>query len=454
MKLQLPFKPCLVISCLKRNTLFVSALLLTTTNSLWAQSNSERDLKVVELTDPVCVLYPSPVAVRSSIPAPKAIRDKIAARSVPCSNFEVTYNGFTPEAEAAFQYAVDIWANSLESPEPIKVLANFTDLGSGTGASVTLGQAGPVNIFADAPGVIQGFWYINALWDKLTGDDPVPQNSDIEASFNSNPDVNWYFGLDANPGTGEIDFVSVVLHELAHGLGFIGGQSQESPLEFSIRFSSGGTDPVFYPLIFSNSIVTSDGDNPDSILILDDPSEDLRIALTGGNLYNDAPESISGNNGARPKMHAPATYAQGSTYSHWDEDTFLPGDINSLMTASISPGEANHNPGPSTLGFFEAMGWTVCQTLSTTDFTEQEVSVSPLPFNSSLDIRLPTLVNFDPLKISIYDITGKVVFQKTEAPLDGRIELNGLDQLEAAFYFLRIESTFSNEVITKKIIKK
>ena len=144
------------------------------------------------------------------------------------------------------------------------------------------------------PELSPSFWYPNALWDKLTGDDPVPNGSDISASFNSNSAVNWYFGLDANPGPGQIDFVSVVLHELAHGLGFIGGQSQENPIEFSIRIQSGGSNPVFYPLIFSNSIVLGDGDNPDSILSLDDPSFDLREALTGGDLFNDAPAAISG----------------------------------------------------------------------------------------------------------------------------------------------------------------
>src|SRR5262249_28191761 len=30
----------------------------------------------------------------------------------------------------------------------------------------------------------------------------------------------WYYGLDANPPAGTTDFVTVVLHELGHGLGF------------------------------------------------------------------------------------------------------------------------------------------------------------------------------------------------------------------------------------------
>src|SRR5262249_59824059 len=31
----------------------------------------------------------------------------------------------------------------------------------------------------------------------------------------------WYYGLDANPPSGQIDLVAVVLHELGHGLGFL-----------------------------------------------------------------------------------------------------------------------------------------------------------------------------------------------------------------------------------------
>ena len=45
---------------------------------------------------------------------------------VKTAEFIVNYTGFTPEAEAAFQYAVDIWSTILVSDQPIRVDASFS----------------------------------------------------------------------------------------------------------------------------------------------------------------------------------------------------------------------------------------------------------------------------------------------------------------------------------------
>src|SRR5262249_19527509 len=54
------------------------------------------------------------------------------------SNITVNYTGFTPEAQASFQAAVDIWSSNVSSTVPIVVDAQFADLGT----SGILGQAG------------------------------------------------------------------------------------------------------------------------------------------------------------------------------------------------------------------------------------------------------------------------------------------------------------------------
>src|SRR5262249_48368371 len=73
--------------------------------------------------------------------------------------------------------------------------------------------------------------YTTALANKLAGTDLVtpdmsPDSDDIRARFNSNlgapgclTGIGWYYGLDTNQGT-QINLVSVLLHEFAHGLGF------------------------------------------------------------------------------------------------------------------------------------------------------------------------------------------------------------------------------------------
>ena len=63
-------------------------------------------------------------------------------------------------------------------------------------------------------------WFPEALADKRAGRDLAAGEPDIITRFNSHEDANWYFGTDGNTPSGKTDFVSTVLHEIAHGLGF------------------------------------------------------------------------------------------------------------------------------------------------------------------------------------------------------------------------------------------
>ena len=65
---------------------------------------------------------------------------------------------------------------------------------------------------------------VGALADAIAGRDTYAGRVDLTASFNSNDKVNWYYGTDGNTPSGQFDFVTVVLHELGHGLGFFLGK--------------------------------------------------------------------------------------------------------------------------------------------------------------------------------------------------------------------------------------
>ena len=126
----------------------------------------------------------------------------------------------------AFQHAADLWGATLDSPVPVIVGATFEPLGANV-----LGSAGATNVFRDFPGIGPGFypgaefagtWYGSALADKRAGIDILAlfgQSGapDIRARFSS--DFNFYLGLDNNHGALN-DLVTVVLHELGHGLNF------------------------------------------------------------------------------------------------------------------------------------------------------------------------------------------------------------------------------------------
>jgi hypothetical protein len=128
----------------------------------------------------------------------------------------------------AFQAAADLWGATLTSSVPIRVGALFEPL-SCTANSAVLGAAGAYEVFsnfANAP--LADTWYPGALASKLAGiDQSDPANPHILAHFNSRlglfadcmPGSGFYLGLDNNMGD-QIDLVTVLLHELGHGLGF------------------------------------------------------------------------------------------------------------------------------------------------------------------------------------------------------------------------------------------
>ncbi len=119
----------------------------------------------------------------------------------------------------AFQYAADLWGATLDSNVEIVVRANFDPLGPNV-----LGSASTVGVVANFPGVgafpgaaFAQTWYPSALADKRSGTELLPGIPDIVANFSS--DFDFYLGVDNNHGARN-DLVVVVLHELAHGLGF------------------------------------------------------------------------------------------------------------------------------------------------------------------------------------------------------------------------------------------
>jgi hypothetical protein len=143
-----------------------------------------------------------------------------------------------------FQRAADLWAAELDSPATITVLASMEPLAC-TATTATLGSAGARFIFSDFGSVSPFFpgaefpnvWYGSALASRRAGVDILslipappagsPPNTDIRARFNSEigkpgclTGSFWYYGLDTNAPPGQNNLLVVLLHEIAHGLGF------------------------------------------------------------------------------------------------------------------------------------------------------------------------------------------------------------------------------------------
>ncbi len=272
------------------------------------------------------------------IPAPEFTR-----RAPGAANISVNYSGFTSQAQTAFQAAVNIWANLIESPVPIIISATFSPLGANV-----LGQAGPTQFLRNFPNApLPNVFYPIALANSYAGTDLNSGIDDIQAQFSSNFS-NWYYGTDGNTPAGKIDFISVVLHELCHGLGFIS----------SMKYSSGSGSWGFAgnPLVFDRFIINGSGQSLTNTAIFPNNSAALGSQLTSNNVFLSSPTSkaINGNNNV--KLYAPSTWLPGSSISHLDYNTYA-GTSNRLMVYSMSSGSSIQNPGQVTLSMFQDMGW-------------------------------------------------------------------------------------------------
>ena len=271
-------------------------------------------------------------------------------------------------AITAFDFAANIWATAITSSVTIYVDARWTPLGNCSGGSFPLGSAGPNFIWRNFPGApLPDTFYPDALADALYGDSlPSGNNPDIVARFNSQcgPPPNadrWYFGTDGSPPAGTIDFVSVVLHEIGHGLGFTGSGNVDdgnpgNGTECNDVANDGCIEILNDPLSYDR--LTEDG--PGTALIsMANPSATLGTALTGGSggVFFDGPLTTL-HNGSPARLYIPSTWAGGSSFSHFDESTFN-GTPSALMTPFLSFAEAQHTPGPIGCALLEDIGWTL-----------------------------------------------------------------------------------------------
>jgi len=248
-------------------------------------------------------------------------------------------------AQTAFTYAASIWETLIHSPVTIVIHACWADLGAGY-----LGYGGVDNYRRDFPGApTPNTWYPAALANALAGSDLSPAQPDMHLAYNQAMGDEWYFGTDGIPGA-KYDFVSVVLHEIAHGLGFAGTMWVSSGVG-EWGFGSGTISPDSYDRF------TEDGSGTALLNTVSypNPSTALAVALTSDNVWFDGSHANAANGGGRVKLYAPSSWSPGSSYSHLDE--IFNNTENSLMTYSLSKGASEHSPGPVTMGILRDIGW-------------------------------------------------------------------------------------------------
>lgn len=261
-----------------------------------------------------------------------------------------------------FRAAAEQWGAIIDSNVEIVVRAGFEPFADDECApdSGTLGAAGPGNFIANFTNAPQAqTFYPVALANALAGQDLDPDFADIVANFNgavdTDPDclsnARFYYGFDHQGGSGTIDFYNVVMHEIAHGLGFTTGINEDGSAPPDDLFV------VFDRLVLDNS-QNRFWDEMTQSQRAQSVTNDRNVAFAGNASVSGATaQGLDAGNGAdgsgRPLIYVPDPFEPGSSLAHWDTQAFP--DL--LMEPFATSGVRSNTGVDMTSCLFQDLGW-------------------------------------------------------------------------------------------------
>jgi hypothetical protein len=268
-----------------------------------------------------------------------------------------------------FQAAANAWAAKITSNVAIKVGANFDPLTPCDSSGGVLGAAGPTAVFklsSPPAGYQANTWYPVAEAEAVQNTNLNTTENEIDAQFNSSVDTGclgggsrfWYGTTSPSPDGNKLNLMTVVLHELGHGLGFLSlvcddpsGCGSGSPQGALL----GGSQDIwnFFLKDGSSGLLWKDMSNAQRAQSM---KNDQHLVWNGANVTAGIPTFQPGGAGVdagtqRIKMYAPNPVELGSTVSHFDATASSP---NLLMEPAI---QDDFNNLDLTVALLQDIGW-------------------------------------------------------------------------------------------------
>jgi hypothetical protein len=252
-----------------------------------------------------------------------------------------------------FMAAAAYWSNRLSSAAPVTVAAQMNPLPCSATSGV-LGSTGAANYFANFPNAPRtNTWYPAALANALAGSVLDTTSPDIVSQFNSRlgtdagclTGFNWWYGIGGTAPAHTQSFYDTVVHELAHGLGFLtvvnlttGALAQGFEDNFMLYLEDHGTGKTWPQMT---------------------DAERKASAVNTGALHWTGPAVVAASGalsaGRHPsghvQMYAPSTVLAGSSVSHWDT-AVTPDEI-------LEPFATAHPSDLLTTQLLHDIGWTL-----------------------------------------------------------------------------------------------
>ena len=253
------------------------------------------------------------------------------------ATFDVTYTdaagtGFNDSARGAtrrraFEAALSAWSKAISAPETIRVEASMygMDDGDDDPSTTLLAIASPSEFW-----IIDDFVVASALaWQVNGARYSNAGHADITIEVNDQAD--WDYSVNGLASGDRLSFVYTLMHEVAHGLGFIDSFDSETGLL--------ANDPL--PMVF-DAFVNRGSSRRDPVM-QHAPDRTLRD-ITSGDLFFNGATAAAVSRASIPaapmlRLYAPDPYEFGSSVAHFDQATYE--ESRSVLMTPIIVGSGN-----------------------------------------------------------------------------------------------------------------
>ncbi len=285
---------------------------------------------------------------------------------VPPANYGASYGGIVASYNASYSApssvrtvvdaAINQWDSVLATNPsgPIVIEIFWSNLNNPS----LLGYAGPDGMYYGG-GLPTSSLYPAALANTLLGTDANgASRAEVQVVLNAEllASNRWYLGTTGSPSGGQIDLFSVVLHEVGHGLGFLG----------SATIPSGQSAPSLHSPTYVYDAKASYNGAPIS------GASNQAAALQSGDVH------VQISSASTYELYAPTNWSQGSSFSHFDEQSYGAGSPGALMTPMLSSGESARVLDAPVLGLMAATGWPIVVKAVTPTITSLSPSLTSI----------------------------------------------------------------------------
>jgi len=216
-----------------------------------------------------------------------------------CTKLQFNLSGnLTGQAHTTTTHALNLWSEQLAGTVPVTISVMFLTMSPGV-----LGGSYRQPHYWDP---ITQTWYSSALGKQLEGG--ITHNlNDIRLEMNSS--FSWNYSITSPPSTSQYDWLTVMLHEITHGLGFSSLLGSNGAYVYTT--ATGGTLNTNFPSSYDRQLFQGlTGANLPAL-----NQSDRAALVVSNNLFSGRTGSylLAANGGTRVKMYAPSNWAGGSS---------------------------------------------------------------------------------------------------------------------------------------------